>query len=416
MEKGLGMNMKKFFVLATASFGAFALNAGVSNVVVTQPSASEVVVTYDLTGDPAIVTVDITTNGVSVGASHLRSISGAVNRLVQPGTGLVARWKAYVDMCDVESASVNAEVTAWSPSTPPDYMVVDLRDSESKLAHEYYADIEAIPLGFTNALYKTAKMIFRRVPAAGTTFLMGSRDGEPDRNDDREIPHLVSFTNDFWLGIYTMTIGQYNTLVNGMVTTIANPYCPKILRSWADVRNAVPADPPAPSSPLGKFKDRTGLSADLPTDAEFEFAHRAGVSGPIVNPDYTYANTGADPLKIDWCQYGSNSSLDGFQDVGMLEPNRWHFYDMGGNSANYCRDYYTYGGYYKGTFPANYETGIPAVAPLVSIKNDKIGDYHIARGGRWNMTNASNTRPAHRYLAEFIADYMSLRISVPIYR
>lgn len=395
---------------AAASLGALSLRAGVENVVVSQSSPSEVVIAYDLTGtSAAIVTIDVTTNGVSVGGAHLRTLSGAVNRLVQPGTGLVARWKAYKDLLgNVETATVKAVVTAWDPSTPPDYMIVDLQDSESTSVHEYYADIEAIPLGFSNNLYKTAKMIFRRVPAAGVTFRMGSASNEANRNANREIPHHVLLTNDFWLGIYTMTRGQYNTLVNGTVSTVSDPFQPKIIDTGYDtVRGADPANAPSSSSILGTFKARTGLDADLPTDAEFEFAHRAGVEGPIVNPEYTYANNHADTKKIDW--WGEST----LKEVGLLEPNRWYFYDMGGNSANYVKDYYADGDNYRNTFGSNYTTE-PVVAPLIST--DIAGNQrHVARGGRYNMDNASNTRPAHRYWIEGLLSYASLRIAVPIH-
>ena len=182
----------------------------VLNVTMPQPqylSTFEETITigYDLEGETSIVTLDILTNGVSIGAANVVSVSGDVNKKVEPGTGKSIVWQAYQDWPDhkITDKIVQAKVTAWALDNPPDVMVVDLLTKSNIV---FYASLASLPGGVANDLYKTDKLVMRKIPAGGCMFTMGEIEGANARR-----PHLVAFTNDFYLGVYEVTQKQmYN--------------------------------------------------------------------------------------------------------------------------------------------------------------------------------------------------------------
>ena len=400
----------KLIMTAALGFGFIATaSAAVENVKVSQADDSRrVTISYDLTGsNPAIVTIDIVTNGnVSVGGRQLRHLSGAVNRLVQPATGLVAYWQPNKDLPGLDSIDVKAVVTAWDKSTPPNYMVADLLEAENKGCYAYYADIDAIPGGFESETYKTTKMIFRRIPANGATYRMGSPSTESGRDGNREIPHYVSFSNDYWMAIYPLTIGQDTAVRDGVATYGVANCKPKSVDTFGTARGANWPALPTDGSFLGKFKARTGLAGDLPSDALYEFAHRAGVEGPICVKGYVYS---ADSAKVYWY------SQSEWKEVGLLEANAWHLYDMAGNGTAWCLDRYYGGNDFRNTFGPNYLTE-PIMDPIVlvpggttSIDNNNM----VIRGSRYN-SGVGDTRPSHRFWSQWNRDHCIVRVTIRI--
>ena len=124
-------NRKKFLLLQlTAVLGAAVLASGVPQltlVSVSQNAATRRVTAEYVLDEPAIVTLDVLTNGVSIGAANVTCAYGAVNRLVGGGTHRLhwqadKSWPGFVFADD----TVSIEVTAWATNSPPDYMVVDL--------------------------------------------------------------------------------------------------------------------------------------------------------------------------------------------------------------------------------------------------------------------------------------------------
>ena len=119
--------MKKFtlisFLTAFAA-AAFAEAPVVSDIAVAQnPDTLAVTVTYALTGAPAIVTVDFTTNGVSIGAENVRTVGGDVNTYVETGAVKRIFWSCDSDWPGrrIADGSLKAVVTAWALDNPPDY-------------------------------------------------------------------------------------------------------------------------------------------------------------------------------------------------------------------------------------------------------------------------------------------------------
>lgn len=218
------MNTKKRMLTALAvsaallAGGAFAAGPTIKEGSVTfaQDAASKrVTIGYELEGAPAIVTVDILTNGVSIGAEHLTHMAGDVNRRVEAGAHAVSwqpckAWRGNV----VADGSVTAKVSAWALNEPPPYMVVDLAVKGGN-AVRYFASAEELPYGgVTNDAYKTDLLVLRKCPAENVTWRMGAPANEAGRIGERETAHLVTLTNDFYIGVYPVTQKQYFNLMS----------------------------------------------------------------------------------------------------------------------------------------------------------------------------------------------------------
>ena len=119
------MNRPSIFTLAL--MGAIGVAAATPEIqdgsVVLSPSGGSgrmVSVRYVLAGAEGIVTADLLTNGVSVGEANLATLSGDVNRLVQPGTRGFT-WRAPKSVPeDPTQVQMTAVVRAWSKNLPPD--------------------------------------------------------------------------------------------------------------------------------------------------------------------------------------------------------------------------------------------------------------------------------------------------------
>lgn len=341
------------------------------SVAMSQPETSrQVTITYDLLSAPAIVTVDILTNGVSIGAANLTYFAGDVNCVVQPGDGRCITWrpdKAWPGHL-IEDNSVTAKVTAWALNAPPDYMVVDLVVPNS-LA--FYAAAESLPGGgVTNMLYKTDKLVMRKCPAANVEWRMGAPTTELGYGN-RQVNHNVTLANDFYIGIYELTQRQYERITgNASCAYFSNKVCyaarPMENLKWAHMRMSsdgsanseyewpVKGHAVAPNSVLGLLRTKVNnrVAFDLPVEAQWEFACRAGTGTALHNGKEITRTSGTCPNVAEIARYKGNSGyvsgdpardLDvdgGTAIVGTYAPNAWGIYDMSGNVMEYCLDYW----------------------------------------------------------------------------
>lgn len=345
----------------------------VSDVTLTQ-TGDTVSIGYTLAGEPAIITVDIQTNSAttgwtSIGAQHLTYFAGDVNKRVEAGTHTMT-WKprkAWPGNAVTENTK--AVISAWSTSAPPDYLVTSLVVPNTVY---YYTDAASIPFGgVTNDLYKTEYLVMRKIPAANVKWRMGQQSNYMP-------PHLVTLTNDFYIGIYEVTQRQYELIMyNGARrasevrpsrynNSLYYAMRPVERVSYDAIRGSVSAgfDWPttghdvASTSFLGELRSKTGLGGlDLPKEAQWEFACRAGSGGFR----YTYAD-GSEIDVNDIGRYRFNggqivvgvnsdgspkydnpgvdcSPENGTAVVGSYVPNVWGIYDMLGNLREWCLDW-----------------------------------------------------------------------------
>ena len=393
---------------------------------------------YTLT-EPAIVTFDVQTNRtgaasedesdwVSVGDEHLASVIGDVNTYVtDTATSKRICWRkdGLWPEKSVPAGAWRTVVRKWAKSSPPDYMVVDL-DTDVKRVQalfpriRYFTSAKALPEGgLANDVYRTRYLVMRRIPSQGTTWCMGSPTDEIGHEQD-ETQHYVSFTDkDFYLGIYALTDGQYFRFsvpqygfthyqvfpdartISGTKDTSSTYPAPvghdnvrgaaSATVGWPKYGHAVAAD-----SVLGMMRERTGLKFDLPTEAMWEFACRAGTGTALSNgknlPHLTGGN-GSD--KIAWYQ-GHDNML---HTVGELEPNPWGLYDVHGLAFEYCLDWYA---------------AVDA-SPATNPVGPTTGDKRVTRGGTACGYAASYARSAARnYGADYCSGCYGVRLACPV--
>ena len=386
------MNKLLFAVCMTITAGVFAATPNIDRNSVTMsqdPLTREVKISYTLSGAPGIVTVDILTNGVSIGAEHFRNISGDVNRKVETGKRKI-RWNRPYDAWNDHGGrdfAATAVVTAWATNSPPTYMVID---TETLLPENFrfYPNVESIPSGITNDMYKTRYLAMRRVYATGVLWRMGTPAGEAERQKTLDLPHLVILTNDYYLGVYELTQKQWENIYNKSEASGLKPR-PSVFKDaadadilpvenmkWKELRGDGDSNTTGYNWPrdghnvnssyfFGKLRSKTKMLFDLPTGAQWEFACRAGC---------TLSNNVYGVTLDDLAWHTNNSAVAGVvqpHPVGLKKPNAWGFYDMLGNVEEWCLDRYS------GTIAHNAD-GTPIVEPQGA---DAISGNRLRRGG-----------------------------------
>ena len=333
--------MKKLICMMVSMVAAFAW--GVPSVTVDSVTPAvgapvAVTVTYTLSGD-AVVTAEM-----FAGETALKGVfDGDVNVLLAAGSHTF-RWRADVAAGGTYAiGALTAKVKAWDPESPPDYMAVDLANASAPI--RYYATSNDVPGGVTSRRYTIDWMLFRRIPAAGVVWRMGSSTST----------YRVKLTYDYYLGVYPLTIGQYNTAYGKSDASISGMLWPaNKLTSWpAYVRLDLPAtgaygtwrgyDWPTNlyndvgNKKLYEIATHINLPVDMPTEAEWEFACRAGCAD----------NDAADLDAVAWYRGNSQQMYTNgvFQcnfpmPVGLKRPNAYGLYDMLGGISEWCLDFY----------------------------------------------------------------------------
>lgn len=361
----------------------------VTGTTIEQQSSRTVKITYNLDED-AVVTLDILTNAtadvwVSIGAENITHTWGDVNVLVKGAGQHTLYWapeKSWTAQFN-ERYAVKALVKAWAKDAPPDYMVVDL---ETSGAIRYYETAEQLPNGgLTNDCYRTDRLVMRKIPAKGVQWRMGSPSVETGRHTGRwyaeETTHYVTLTNDYYMGVFEVTKRQAWYMGAEWQSPAALPIGQA---SYASIRGdnasydwSVSGHAVDPNSYIGKLRTLTGIDTfDLPSEARWEYACRAGASGAY--------NNGSDVTAVAWYKDNSGSAT---HRVGEKLPNAWGLYDMLGNVREQCLEWLS----------DNLESS-SVIEPTPTAKTDPYQDgnyYKVARGGSYDET-ADTCRNADR--------------------
>jgi len=233
----------------------------------------------------------------------------------------------------------------------------------------------------------------RMVPVPGGTFRMGSAEGEPGHSTDEGPPHLVK-VDSFWMGAYEITWEQYNLFVREEIgkleeqlpasagkddsaavrltaDAVTLPTPPYIDMSFGMGTEGYPAVNMTHYAAVMFTKwltAKTGRFYRLPTEAEWEYACRAG-SGSA----YHFGDSPERLEEFAWYRGNSNRK---YHEVGSKKPNPYGLYDMHGNVAEWTMDQYVED--YFSTL--NEEAGDTADSPW--IRPDELYPRSL-RGGSW---------------------------------
>ena len=148
--------------------------------------------------------------------------------------------------------------------------------------------------------------------------------------------HRVTLTKPFYMGLFEVTQKQWELVMGSNPSGFRGDVRPVERVSYNRIRgssqgakwpasNAVDAD-----SFLGKLRARTGIDFDLPTEAQWEYVCRAGTT-----TKFSYGNSADGHYMF----YSSNTNNRTY-DVGKKQSNPWGFYDLHGNVAEWCLDWY----------------------------------------------------------------------------
>ncbi len=220
---------------------------------------------------------------------------------------------------------------------------------------------------------------FSVVPIQGGEFTMGTPPSEADRSKDEGPQHKVRL-DPFWMGKYEVTWDEYRLFMfaqqagetrgqDEVVDALSRPTRPYVEMSFGMGINGYPAISMTQHA-ANKFAEwlsaKTGQFYRLPTEAEWEYACRAGTTTA-----YSFGN---DASKLGEYAWYADSSNGKYEKVGTKKPNPWGLYDMHGNAAEWTLDQYLPDSYAK-------IAGEVAVDPWV--KSTKPYPQTV-RGGSWN--------------------------------
>ena len=193
-------------------------------------------------------------------------------------------------------------------------------------------------------------------------FKMGTPFGA-DVNQDEMPQHMVTISRPFYLGRYEVTQAQWEGLMGNNPSEFKGADRPVESVSWEEVQLF-----------LSKLNGKVGAEIyRLPTEAEWEYAARAGTE------TVRYWGDGSEEMD-QYAWYGDNAGKRSHP-VGQLKPNGWGLYDMLGNVWEWCQDWY-------GTSYAD--------LPVSDPQGPAEGSGRVIRGGGWNGY-ASHLRAAYRF-------------------
>ncbi len=305
--------------------------------------------------------------------------------------------------------TAKAVVKAMSVLKPkPKYVVIDLGGG-TNATHYPVSYLDAVPEGGWSDAYKTSKLVLRHIPAG--SFVMGARATDYPGAGNRNL-HMATITRDFYMGVFEVTQRQWELVMGTRPSNFTNKTCyatrPVESVPYQDIRGkdkglrwpqSMDVDD---TSFMGLLRRKTGMNGfDLPTEAQWEYACRAGTTTALNSgKDITdWSGTGIASAEAEVvARYGGNSgagtvntgvkTIDrnagvdkGTATVGSYRPNGWGLYDMHGNVWEFCLD-------------ECYDEAEGAVDPIgkalgLGLRVYRGGSYEnspvgIRSGNRWN--------------------------------
>ena len=334
---------------------AFATAPTITSVTAQQryPWNGNVDISYTITGDIAeeakqravltslkVTAIDMVANTTNIATQ----LSGDLS--LEEGTHAIV-WDMDAEGFPLPFKSSNVVFNVSCEITPAMYCIIDLSGGANATSYPITYMAEPPNGGFNVDEYKTTKLVLRRIEAG--SFKMGGA-------------YDVTLTKPFFCGLFEVTQKQYSLVAGSNPSKFSGDKLPVENVSYNDIRGTSngakwPSSSAVDSSSfMGKLRARTGLDFDLPTEAQWEYACRAGTT-----TKYSYG----DSKNGDYMWNTSNSSSK-THEVGTKSPNPWGLYDMHGNVWEWCLDWYA-SSLSAGTDP----------------KGSSSGSTRVLRGGGW---------------------------------
>jgi|GEM_PF-343317 len=237
-------------------------------------------------------------------------------------------------------------------------------DAQGNITNESNLSAQYFPEDLGNGI--TLEMV--QIP--GGTFTMGSPPGEAERKDD-EGPQRQVTVPGFFMGGYAVTQAQYQAIMGNNPSRFQGAKRPVEQVSWDDAVEF-----------CNKLSQQTGRIYRLPSEAEWEYACRAGTTTPFyfgetITPDLVNYNGNFPYGSAPKGQYRQETT-----DVGIFPPNSFGLYDMHGNIWEWCEDVYN----------EDYQNAPTDGSAWLTGKDNNI---KLLRGGSWDFL-ARHCRAAYR--------------------
>jgi formylglycine-generating enzyme required for sulfatase activity len=297
----------RFFLVISVFLVCDSLQAQTVSAVTAAQQGNELVISYTLSSElPCDVSLFVSLNEGKTWTGPLVHVSGDVGKNVSAGNRSI-RWQVLEEQSQLVGSNILFKVTA---------------SGKNVLEPE---------------------MVF----VQGGSFEMGSNFGDLD-----ELPAHAVTLSDFYIGKYEVTQVQWMVLMGDNPSKFQGcDNCPVEQVSWSDVQSFI-----------SKLNQQTGKSYRLPTEAEWEYAARGGLSSK------GFIASGSDYLN-DVAWYNGNSGGTTHV-VGTKQPNELGIFDMSGNVWEWCSDWYEPYKSYK----------------QINPRTTALGESKVDRGGSWTSS------------------------------
>ena len=277
-----------------------------------------------------------------------------------------------------------AGTAAWGLSTNDLYWVVDLSGGGAATNFSVSGISSEADFGMTNIFKRTHLLLRRMDPGKSPTW-------------------GYTITKPFYIGVFEVTEQQWSLVMTNAVYDAAHSEYAKAGVSYSAIRGSrlgaewPKSDAVDATNFLGRLRAKTGLTFDLPTEAQWEYACRAGTAG-------AYNNGGKG--RSDMVQLGSfwnlfhprfwhmdkivHGQTPGVCPVGSYQPNAWGLYDMHGNVWEWCRDWYKLDAVLVGKDPVGQPGGKERV---------------LRGGGYYSVLGGCSSTSRGRYVPDKSHDY-----------
>jgi formylglycine-generating enzyme required for sulfatase activity len=292
--------------------------------------------------------------------------------------------KAFLPRCDASFSCESgfpaatkkvisrSHAPAWERITPLIFFFVIVLFTAAPALSYVSDDLDFVPMGEgavsgghtsdpSGRTHTIQSINYKMVYISHGTFMMGSPSSEANRYSN-ERQHKVTLTKGFYMGVTEVTQGQWKAVMGNNPSRFKGDNRPVEQVSWNDCKEFI--------RKLNRHEG--GNKYRLPTEAEWEYACRAGTTTRFCFGD-------SDSRLDDYAWYSGNSSSK-THSVAQMRPNAWGLYDMHGNVWEWCQDWYD----------KNYPSG-----HVTDPEGPSSGSARVGRGGGWGF-DARGCRSAFR--------------------